>query len=367
MTQACDFFAVTAPGLEAITAAELAHLPVTQPQVVPGGVTFGATLSHVLHINRSLSVAVRVLLRVGEFKAVHLSELSRRARALPWAQFVHPGQALQVRATCRASKIYHSGAAAQRVHDAIVAAVPPPNVVHSAVAAMAPLAVLVRLEHNTCIVSLDTGGEPLYRRGHKQDVAAAPLRENLAAALLQLCAWQPDEPLLDPMCGSGTFVLEAARISAGLLPGRDRHFACRDWPHSCFYEPALAAISVPSAPHIFASDRDAGAVAATRANLERAGVSAHVTVQQQSLTALQKPAPAGLLICNPPYGTRLGDSRSLRNLYASIGNVLRGPLLGWRLALVTTRAELARATGLRFTAVSAPLPHGGLKIRLYQT
>lgn len=367
--QSSKLFAVAPPGLENVVDAELAQLEVAERTIVPGGVEFSAPVSRLVEINRHLRVAVRVLLRVGTFRAVHLSELTRRARALPWADFVRPGQPVKVKATCHHSAIYHSGAAAERVHASITAALQDTGAKDHATPGedLAPVDVLVRLDNNDCVISLDTSGEPLYRRGYKEDVGKAPLRENLAAGLLALCEWCTEEPLLDPMCGSGTFVLEAALQCAGLPPGFQRRFACMDWPGAPRATTrGMSPRPPPAAPQIFAFDRNAGAITATQANAERAGLVPFIHAEQRSLSALTPPTPHGLIICNPPYGQRIGNPKTLRNLYASLGNLLRGPFAGWRLGLITANPKLAYATGLRFEDVSAHLPHGGLKIRLYR-
>jgi putative N6-adenine-specific DNA methylase len=363
-------FAATAPGCEAALTTELSRLGAADLQPLAGGVQFSGDLLAAYRANLRLGSATRVLLRLGQFQAVHLSELSRRARQLPWATFLRPGQAVRVRATCRQSKIYHSGAAAERVAQALAAACGAEILTGPAADDAAPttdaLEVLVRLERNACEVSLDTSGVPLHRRGFKLETAKAPLRETLAAAFLLQCGWRDDEPLCDPLCGSGTFVLEAAARAARLAPGRGRvfaleRFACATgitWPRPPPASPAPAGV--------FASDRDAGAIAAATRNAERAGLADRIRFACQPLAALQRPVgPSGLLICNPPYGQRVGDPRTLRNLYATLGNLLRGELAGWRLALVTSEPRLAHATGVPFAHTSAPIPHGGIKVRLY--
>ena len=229
----------------------------------------------------------------------------------------------------------------------------------------------VRIDDDLCTVSVDTSGEPLHRRGHKQEVNAAPMRETLAALFLRAAGYGGGEPVLDPMCGSGTFVIEAAEIAMGLAPGRSRAFAFERL--AGFDAAAWAALRGEAGPRATpfrfrGSDRDAGAVAMSRANAVRAGVAEVASFVERPIGALERPeGPAGLVIVNPPYGTRLGDAASLRPLYAAFGATMRARFRGWRVAMVTTDPVLARATGLPFGAPGPVVPHGGLKVRLWQT
>ena len=201
----------------------------------------------------------------------------------------------------------------------------------------------------------------------------APLRETMAALFLRQCGYTGDEPVIDPMCGSGTFVLEAAEIALGLAPGRDRGFA---FERLKTFDPAawaaLRVAAVPQdageTPRFQGSDRDRGAIDGAIANADRAGLSGITTFLHQPLGALERPAgPPGLVMLNPPYGDRIGDRNQLFALYAAIGQTLRDRMSGWRLGLVTSDGGLARATGLDWIDIGPPVPHGGLKVRLYRT
>jgi putative N6-adenine-specific DNA methylase len=232
------------------------------------------------------------------------------------------------------------------------------------------VAVRARIDDDLCTISVDTSGAPLHRRGHKQEVNAAPMRETLAALFLRAAGYRGGEPVIDPMCGSGTFVIEAAEIAAGLAPGRSRSFA---FERLAGFDAAAWAALREAAPQgtalrFHGSDRDAGAVAMSRANAARAGVAGIASFAQEPVSALEPPAgPAGLVIVNPPYGARLGDAAALRPLYAAFGETMRARFRGWRVAMVTTDPALARAAGLPFGAPGPVVPHGGLKVRLWQT
>jgi putative N6-adenine-specific DNA methylase len=268
-------------------------------------------------------------------------------------------------ATCRKSRIYHAGAAVERVAKAIAAAT------GGTLDDKSGLRVSVRIENNLCTLSIDTSGELLHKRGHKQAVGKAPLRETLAANLLRMAGYTGTEPVLDPMCGSGTFIIEAAEIAMGLAPGRERSFAFESLPSfSAAKWQAMKAGLQQTAPthHCFGFDRDKGAVDMASANADRAGVAAITAFAKQSVSELQRPdSVPGLVIVNPPYGARLGDKTKLGALHAALGHTLMLRFDGWRVALVTSERSLAYQTGLPFKQPGPPINHGGLRVKLYVT
>ena len=230
--------------------------------------------------------------------------------------------------------------------------------------------------------SADASGERLHRRGARVETGAAPLRETLAAGLLALAGWRPDMALVDPMCGAGTIVIEAAMQAIGLAPGGERAFAMERWPLAA--DAAVAATltalrdearagarapgATPEAAPIVGSDRDARMIESARRNADRAGVSARVTLACRDADAARPPAPTGLVITNPPYGHRLGDPRAAARGYRDLGRVLRAHFRGWRAAVVTpAKLDGERQLGIRASRTSArfPLRNGGLSIVLH--
>ena len=332
---------------------------------VPGGVFLSGGWPDVWRANLSLRGAGRVLVRVAQFRAMHLAQLDKRARKVDWGAVLRKDVAVKVEATCRASKIYHNKAAAQRVARAITEELGAP------VEAKAGLRVMVRIEDDLCTISLDTSGAPLHQRGLKQAVSKAPMRETLAALFLRQCGYSPGERLLDPMCGSGTFVLEAAERTAGLMPGRARSFAFERL--ASFEADRWADLKqdkpTPQDDVIgFGSDRDQGAIQFATANAERAGVAGLCELRSAPVTSASPPdGPPGLVMVNPPYGTRIGNKKLLYGLYAAFGDRMRASFQGWRVGLVTSDAGLARATGLPFDPPGPYIDHGGVKIRLHKT
>ncbi len=360
-----EIFLACPPGLEAVLAEEVRLKGFRQPKPVPGGVTTEGGWPEVWRANLWLRGATRVLARIDAFHTRHLAHLDDRARRVPWAAVLRRDIPVRVEATCVHSRIWHSGAAAERIARAIRETLGAPE------AEDAPVTVMARIEDDLCTISVDTSGEPLHRRGWKQAVNPAPMRETLAALFLQQCGYDGTEPLLDPMCGAGTFVIEAAEIAARLNPGRARSFA---FEHLASFEAeawarmrAVRSAREPSA-RCFGSDRDAGAVAMSRANAERAGVEAWTEFRQGAISTVTPPeGPPGLVIVNPPYGTRMGEAGSLRPLYQALGRTLRDRFAGWRVGLVTAEPRLAQATGLPFLPPGAPVPHGGLRVTLFRT
>ena len=422
-----DLFAVTQPGLEDICAAELAELGLAG-QIVPGGVAFTAELAGLAAANLRLDVATRVLVRIGEFRAPGFPELHAHAARLPWERFLSPTTTPRVccLVSARKSRLYHTVGIAERIVRGLgerlgVAAelVPASDDDADTETHLPALRVHVRLERDRCTVSVDSSGEPLHRRGYRLALARAPLRPTLAAAMLRVAGWHPGEPLLDPMCGSGTIVIEAARRACGRAPGSDRSFAFLTWPgfagpaalaqaraaapspdlspgtlspglsnlslgvsdlsprisnlspgtsdlspETSDRSPRISDLSPETSPIIVGSDRDPGAIEAARANAARAGVAALVTLAVRPLSACEPPrgSDPGLVICNPPYGVRVGKRGPLRDLYAQLGHVLRDRFPGARVALLCGD-DLWRHCGLPLE-LARSLHNGGLPVQL---
>ncbi len=361
-----DLFLVCPPGLEPHLMAEAEALGLGELCLMAGGVAARGSWTDVWRANLMLRGATRVLVRIAEFPAKHLSLLDKRASAVDWKAWLKRDVPVRVEAVCRKSKIYHSGAASERVAKAITAVAGAP------ISDTAELKVQVRIDHDLCTISLDTSGDPLFKRGHKPAVAKAPLRENLAALFLRACGYEGTQPVLDPMCGSGTFLIEAAEIASGLAAGRSREFAFERLPG--FDEAAWSAIcaevaSSASRPaqSFTGFDRDPGAVKAAIANVDRAGLSDLVEISRRAVAELKAPnGPAGLVIVNPPYGARISNQAALRSVYRTLGQRLKADFKGWRVGIVTSAPALAKATGLRLDA-GPPVDHGGLTVKLYQT
>ncbi|PYE83952.1 THUMP domain-containing class I SAM-dependent RNA methyltransferase [Pseudoroseicyclus aestuarii] len=365
-----EIFLTALPGLEPVLAEEAQALGLGPCRVEAGGVTIRGGWPAVWRAHLGLRTAGRVLVRVAEFRAMHLAQLDKRSRKLDWPALLPKGRALSVEATCRRSKIYHDRAAAQRIGTAAREAMGAPE---KPAEGEEPLKILARIEDDLVTLSLDASGAPLHRRGLKQAVGKAPLRETMAAAFLMQMGYDGTQPVLDPMCGSGTFPIEAAEIAAGLLPGRARDFGFQAFPS--FDARAFEALKVEmtrAAPEVLpafrGSDRDQGAVASATANAARAGLGEAVLFERKAVSEIVPPeGPPGLVMVNPPYGGRIGNKKMLYGLYAALGGVLKERFAGWRLGLVTSEPGLAKAVGIPLQPAGPSVPHGGLSVSLWQS
>lgn len=360
-----DIFVITALGQQDTLSAEAREKGFKVTSILPGGVTLRGDWPAVWRANLQLRGAVRVLARLTTFRALYLSQLEKNVREFDWEGILPRGASVTVAATCHKSKIYHAGAAQERVENAVSA--------HGfAIAGSGDVAehdLRVRIDRDEVTVSLDTSGESLHKRGHKEAVNKAPLRETMAAMFLRAAGYNGKEPLYDPMCGSGTLPIEAAEIARRLDPGRDRAFAFERLPNfdAAHYGTMRSPDRLAAFP-IFGSDRDEGAVGMSRSNAARAGVADVVQFHASAIGDAQPPcAEPGLVIANPPYGGRIGSSKPLHGLYASFGDRMTSRFAGWRVAIITSDDNLAKATRLPFGTAGPVVDHGGIKVRLYQT
>jgi putative N6-adenine-specific DNA methylase len=360
-----EIFLAAAPGLEELLCAEVRSKGFNSVKAVPGGVTAKGGWPEVWRANLWIRGAGRVLAVLATFRALHLAELESQARKVPWPEVLRRDVPFRVEATCTKSRIYHTGAAAERIETAIRETLGAPQ------SPEAHVLVRARIEHDECTLAIDTSGEPLHKRGYKAAVGRAPMRETMASLFLRQCGFAGTEPVVDPMCGSGTFVIEAAEIAARLNPGRARRFAFEQLAtfDSVAWQRMRKVESRRTPPaRFYGSDRDSGAIAMAQANAERAGVAELVELRQGPVSDLAAPeGQPGLVIVNPPYGGRIGDTKNLLSLYRALGQTLLSRFAGWRVGLMTSERELARATGLPFLPPTAPVPHGGLRITLFQT
>lgn len=360
-----DIFLATAPGHEQALGAEVREMGFRSVKVAAGGVAIRGGWPDVWRANLKLRGASRVTASLGSFRAEHLSQLDKRSRKFPWGQVLRKDVAFRVEAACKSSRIYHSGAATERVERAIC------EELGAAQSADADVCVRVRIENDVVTIGVDTSGELLHKRGFKEAVNIAPMRETMAAMFLRQCGYKGSEPVFDPMCGCGTFVIEAAEMAMGLDPGRSRPFA---FEQLATFDAAtwakLRARPEPAATPLrfHGSDRDAGAIRMSRENAGRAGVGAITSFETFEIEDVIPPeGPRGLVIANPPYGDRIADKKRVERVYRAFGEVMRTRFQGWRIAIITTDAALAKATGLPFKPAGKPVSHGGLRVALFQT
>ena len=370
-------FAITAPGIAPVTAAELTALGIPHDAPTADGVAFQADYHTIALANLWLRTASRVIVRLGEFKAQGFAELEKGAAKLPWYQVLLPGQAVAMRVTCRKSRLYHSDAVAERVVRQIAkhfgVDVPVVRLTDSDdddAPTDEAQRILVRIVHDIVTVSADTSGELLHRRGYRQALAKAPLRETVAAACLLATDYDGSQPFIDPMCGSGTFPIEAAMIARKQAPGRARPFAFEHWPGAdrdilpVLRRSTNASGSDLPALTIVGSDRDPGAIRMSGENAARAGVANMIHFEQKSLDALEPPAEAGTWCSNAPYGRRVGNSDALTGLFVQIGKLARGAFAEWRVALLLAEQSHVKALQSPVTEILHTRV-GGIQVGFY--
>lgn len=360
-----EIFLATAPGLENALYDEVRSKGFKKAKIIKGGVTIEGGWPEVWRANLWVRGAARILARIATFKVLHLAQLESCAKDVAWADIINPKDSFRVEVSCSKSRIYHSGAAVERIERGIS------HVLQIAPSSDAEITIMGRIDHDICTLSVDTSGELLHKRGFRTAINKAPMRENMAALFLQQCGYQGTEPVYDPMCGSGTFVIEAAEIAARLNPGRGRDFA---FEKLITFDPQawekMRCVKRQAEMNIrfFGSDRDNGAIKMSVENAARAGIEHLVEFKQQAISDMTPPTSTpGLVIVNPPYGKRIGDKQKLMPLYQALGNVLRDNFSGWRVGIITTDIGLAQATGLPFLPTNAPVQHGGLRVTLFHT
>jgi putative N6-adenine-specific DNA methylase len=371
------FFATTAKGVEEVLAAELERLGASNVVVDSGGVRFGGGVEAAYRADLWLRSASRVLMPLGEFPCETPEQLYKGVRGLDWVKYLTPAMTLAVDCSLRDSALTHSGFVALKAKDAIVDVLRDHFGSRPNVDTKDPdLRVNLRLFRNRCTVSLDCSGTPLDRRGYRLDRHEAPLKENLAAALVELSGWDGTTPLLDPMCGTGTIVIEAAMKALRIPPGLSRQgFGFQRWRgfDKALWERVVAEArsgmltSLP-AP-VQGTDISHSAVGMAAQNAKRAGVLEQISLGRQQLSELAPPPGPGVVILNPPYGKRLGEEEALRPLYKEIGDVLKQRCKGYTAYLFTGNLELAKSVGLkaarRIVLYNGPIECRLLKYEMY--
>ncbi len=355
-----EVLAVCAPGLERMLQDELRGLGFFTGRRIRGGVEARATTRAIYDANVWSRLASRITVRVDSFPAQNFDQLTRWADGFDWSPWVGDDTHIDFRVSSAQSQLFHTGAIAERLveHSPGVAA---------DLASMTQT-VIVRAYKDRFTVSMDTSGEGLHRRGWRGPVAKAPIRPTLAAALLTAAGFDGSGPVVDPFCGSGTIVIEAARWARGLPPG-SRRYRFQDWPTFeggtwASVNASIAAATAEPRAISFAMvgrDRDAGAVAAASANADAAEVADVIDVAEAAVSDLTAPAGAsGWLVTNPPYGKRVGGD-DLRNLYARLGAVAQAEFAGWTAAMVVDDTRLASHAGLTLGEAFATMS-GGLQV-----
>lgn len=353
-----SLFASCAPGIEPWLEREIRELEMgtvasaSSPKNIVqdiGGVRFEGDELTMAHALVGLGLAARLLIRIATFEVTELSNLESYVGRLSWTGWLQRDAPRVIRATAKKSRLYHSGAIEQRVMRAITRRMKddPPPVDAEAIDQAASL--VVRMDHDVCTISLDASGHPLHRRGYRLNPSHAPLREDLARAVVIASGWDRKRPLVDPMCGSGTFLIEAAMLASNWPPGMGRRFGIE--PTALAHQVSIDDVKQdrmsrfqPMTAMILGSDRDERAVDAAKENL--AGLDFPIQLDVGPLSATALPQQPVSIVTNPPWGGRVSADRHLNPLYRSIGDLRRRAEDGSSLTLVTSRRELAYKTGV---------------------
>jgi putative N6-adenine-specific DNA methylase len=372
-----QYFATVARGLETLAAQELEQLGADAVQPGFCGVAFAGDRTLLYRVNLWARLPFRILMTLHEFPCRDAEDLYRGIQTIDWSQYLTPDLTLAVNATGKSDQLNHTHFTALQVKQAIVDQQQDRLGDRSDVDPQSPdVRISVHIGRDVCTVSFDSSGQSLHRRGYRPAVGAAPLKESLAAALIQLSGWQPDQMFYDPLCGSGTLPLEASLQALNIAPGlfRDR-FGFETWldaDRSLLEKLTQAAEASQreslTAP-IWGSDRDAKMIEQAIANATNCGVLNHVYFAPIDLEDVAAPADSGVVFCNPPYGKRLGRDSDLGAFYKRLGDVLKQRFKGWTAFVLSGNKELAQSIGLkssqRFSVYNGTLPCQLMKYELY--
>ncbi len=366
------FFSPCPRGLEALLADELRALGAASAEAVHGGVAWRGDWTACYRANLESRLATRVLWRVagGRYRAE--VDIYKLAYSVTWAKWFTPDDTIRIFVTAQKSPLKSLEFITLRIKDAVCDHFRTVSGRRPSVDTANPaVRIHAFLTADTATLYIDTSGEALYKRGFKPAAVEAPLKENLAAGILQLTGWQPGEPLLDPMCGSGTFLIEAAQRALDIAPGLGRHFGFERFRH--LERAAWAAVrraaeqrrQAPRALPIYGSDIVGEWVRRSRVNLEAAGLADCVTLERADLLERLPPAAEGVMVSNPPYGVRIGEAEELAAFYPKLGDALKQRWGGWRCYFLTADAALPKLIGLKASR-RTPLFNGALECRLYE-
>ncbi|MBI4743042.1 MAG: class I SAM-dependent RNA methyltransferase [Betaproteobacteria bacterium] len=367
-----NFFASCPRGLEPLLVEDLAAAGVTGCKPIPGGAHFTAGWATCYAINLHSRIATRILWRVAHAAYAKEDDIYRLALATAWPTWFGAERTIRVDVTAIKSPLKSLEFITLRIKDAVCDCFRGEGGKRPSVDTREPdVRIHGFLTADECTLYLDTSGAPLYQRGLRQKTVEAPLKENVAAGILRLSGWQPGTPLIDPMCGSGTFLLEAAQIALGIAPGagrdfgfqRLRNFDLATWKD--LLDTAMDAEKPAENAQIFGSDSSPVAVRAALANLDRAGLLPAVTLSSGDILDLRAPAPGGVMVANPPYGERLSEQDELAAFYPQLGSALKRNFAGWNCYLLSADTRLPKL--MRLTpSKKTPLFNGALECRLYE-
>ena len=366
-----QYFATVARGLEPIAAQELEFLGAQEVCPAFTGVHFAGDKEMLYRVNLWARTVFRVLVPIREFSCPNAQVLYQEVQKIPWDEYLKPANTLAVDCTGGNQNLNHTHFTALQVKNAIIDQQRLKSGQRSSVDAKNPdLLINVHIHQDRCILSLDSSGASLHRRGYRQAVGSAPLKETLAAALLNMADWNASLAFLDPLCGSGTLPIEAGLKSLNIAPGSFRKkFGFESWLDfdEKLWQKLLMAARNGRTSRIEAlisgSDRDPDVLSQAQSNAARCGIEKQISFTQTQLSQIEAPGDCGLIICNPPYGERLGDPQELGELYKTLGDVFKQRFKGWTAFVLTGNKELAKKIGLKASR-RIPVYNGSLACTL---
>jgi putative N6-adenine-specific DNA methylase len=367
-----QFFATCPRGLEALLMDEMSVLGAQSLKPTDGGVGFAGDILLGYRANLESRLATRILMQVAHGRYKSEDDLYQAAYALPWADLFAVRRTFMVKVTAVKCPLKSLEFVTLRIKDAVCDQFRGKVGSRPDIDTRQPdVRIHAFLTADEYRLYLDTSGNALYQRGFRRLSVEAPLRENLAAGILKLTGWQPGTPLLDPMCGSGTFLLEAAMMALDIAPGSGRSFGFEKLNNfdadawGVMRQHALARAKPVEFQHIYGSDSDLRAVRVSKQNLEQAGLLEAVWLTQKDITKIEAPADHGVLIANPPYGVRIGEQEELATLYPKIGEMLKRKFAGWNAYFLTSDLRLPKLMRLA-PSKKTPLYNGPLECRLFE-
>jgi len=372
-----QYFATVARGLEALAANELEELGAHAVETGFCGVSFTGDRQLLYRVNLWARLPFRILVKLDEFDCIDADDLYQGIKAIDWSVYLSPDMTIAVNATGKSDRLNHTHFTALQVKNAIVDQQMDRFGDRSNVDVQdADLKIAVHIDQDICQVSLDSSGDSLHRRGYRPAVGLAPLKESLAAALIQMSDWEPQQMFYDPLCGSGTLPLEASLKALHIAPGMFRErFGFETWLD---FDQALWAELIQDADDsrveslpapIWGSDRNHEVVDQAIVNAKNCGLANHVYFTKLDLEEVVAPADSGVVFCNPPYGERLGRNSDLGLFYKQLGNVLKQRFKGWTAYVLSGNKELSQTIGLkssqRIAVLNGALPCQLMKYELY--
>lgn len=366
------FFATCPRGLEQLLAEELQQLKAENIHAVGGGVEFGGDFPLCYRANLESRMASRVLWRVATERYRDEDDIYRTAYALPWNDWFEPSLTIRVAVSASRCPLKSLNFVTLKIKDAVCDKTRRLSGRRPSVDTRQPdIRIQGYLTARDFTLYLDTTGDALFKRGQRIAAGEAPLRENLAAGVLRLAGWVPGIPLLDPMCGSGTFLLEAAQMALDIAPGSGRHFAFeklknfdqRRWQRLSQQSATGQKRRVPLS--IYGSDLSDEALKTARTNFAAAGLEQVVSLKRANVLEITAPAKEGIIVTNPPYGVRLGKQQELTEFYPKLGDVLKKKFSGWRAYILSADMRLPKLIRLA-ASKRTPLFNGALECRLFE-